>query len=252
MKREKICRAAKWFFMLPGVLIVANAITATLLSNIHVGILLTFFLGFACLLCGFFFRYIMRFVPKWLLCLFAAGILLVVVFVLFLFLYGSADSDAYTEDAVIVLGAGIRGEELSDNLKNRLDCAIAYHAKNPAAVIVVSGGQGPQEDITEALAMERYLLANGIPKQQIIKEEKATSTAENFRFSKALLEQKFNAPYSFAFITSDYHVYRAKNIARLTGFYTINHYHNTTPWYMILPNGLRECLAVMKLWVLGT
>lgn len=248
MKNLKMYIAVKCLYIFSGIVLTTNAIIASLYSNIHLGILLTYVLGLLFLLCGIFLRHI----PKWTLWLFAAGTAVVAAFVLFLFLYGNADSKTYTEDAVIILGAGIQGKEVSDNLKNRLDCAIAYHTENPDTVIIVSGGQGPQEDITEALAMERYLLANGIPEQQIIKEEKATSTAENFRFSKALLDQKLRVSYSVAFITSDYHVFRAEKIARLAGFDTINHYHNTTPWYMILPNGLRECLAVVKLWVLGS
>ena len=42
--------------------------------------------------------------------------------------------------------------------------------RNYKAIIIVSGGQGPQEDITEALAMERYLKNKGIPQERIIKK----------------------------------------------------------------------------------
>ncbi len=46
----------------------------------------------------------------------------------------------------------------------RLEAAIAYYERNPKVLLVVSGGQGPQEDISEALAMERYLIERGIPR----------------------------------------------------------------------------------------
>ena len=102
--------------------------------------------------------------------------------------FGFTDTVTYKEDAVIVLGAGLRGENLSLILRNRLDAAVEYYNENPEAVIVVSGGQGPDEDIPEAEAMERYLYEQGVPLNKIIKEDKSTSTEENFKFSKELLE----------------------------------------------------------------
>ncbi|NCU26351.1 YdcF family protein [Candidatus Nomurabacteria bacterium] len=65
---------------------------------------------------------------------------------------------------------------ISPKLAKRLEAAIRYHTNNPDAMIVVCGGKGDQEDITEALAMERYLLSEGIPGDIIIREEKSTST----------------------------------------------------------------------------
>lgn len=73
----------------------------------------------------------------------------------FIAIYGKVDNVIYKEDAVIVLGCGIRGKNVSAILSYRLDKAVEYYRKNQNAVIVVSGGQGPQEEITEAEAMER-------------------------------------------------------------------------------------------------
>ena len=61
----------------------------------------------------------------------------------FLGIYGQHDNVTYQEDAVIVLGAGLRGDQVSLTLAQRLDAAIAYHEKNPRSVIVVSGDRGP-------------------------------------------------------------------------------------------------------------
>ena len=130
--------------------------------------------------------------PKWLIGFYYFGMMLIAIVIPVMFISGGTDNITYKEDAIIVLGAAVRGEEISGALQKRLDVAIEYYQKNPDVVIVVTGGQGPQEDITEALAMERYLLANGIPKEKIIKEEKATSTYENFKFSKVLLNEYFS------------------------------------------------------------
>ena len=111
-----------------------------------------------------------------------------VAIVSFIAVYGQYDNADYNEDAVIVLGAGINGDKVTYPLKVRLDKAIEYHKLNPDALIVVTGGQGFQETVTEAYAMEKYLVQNGVEASKIIKEEKATSTNENMRFSKKLLK----------------------------------------------------------------
>ena len=119
---------------------------------------------------GVFYRFFIKKLPKWLIGLYYFGMTLIAVIIPVMFISGGTDNVTYQEDAIIVLGAAVRGEEISGALQKRLDVAIEYYQKNPDVVIVVTGGQGPQEDITEALAMERYLLANGIPKEKIIED----------------------------------------------------------------------------------
>jgi len=74
-------------------------------------------------------------------------------------------------DYLVILGAGLRGEVPSMALYQRLYASLEYIEINPKVKIVVSGGQGPGESITEALAMERFLINHGVAKEQIIKEE---------------------------------------------------------------------------------
>lgn len=102
------------------------------------------------------------------------GGILCVLFNMNMGVYGVRDTVTYEEQAVIVLGAGIKGNQVSRTLQLRLDKTIEYAQKNPNALIVVSGGQGPQETVTEACAMEKYLLENGIRAERILKEEQAT------------------------------------------------------------------------------
>lgn len=87
---------------------------------------------------------------------------------------------------MIVLGAGLRGERVTDLLARRLDAAYDYHLENPNAVIVVTGGQGPGEDIPEARAMKAYLVEKGVPEKQILEEASSTSTEENFCFAREI------------------------------------------------------------------
>lgn len=238
-------------FITVGILLFINAIGVFVMSNMNIGLILTFVLGIIFILYGIFLEGIVRTIPKWIKAVFFTGVTVVSGFVCFLFVYGNVDNATYGEDAVIVLGCGVKGEEPTESLKNRLECVIDYHYKNPNALIVLSGGQGEQEDITEALAMEKYLLERGIQQDIIIKEEQSTNTYENFIYSKQLLDEYFQGSYTVAYITNDYHIFRAGNISCRVGYEDATHCSAGTPWYMVISSGVRECVGVMKFVVLG-
>lgn len=159
--------------------------------------------------------------------------------------YGLADTVDHTEDALIVLGAAVHGREVSPALAARLDVAVGYHQRNPDALIVVSGAQGPQEDVPEAVAMRDYLLARGVPDDRIVGEDRATSTAENFAFSVALLDARLAPGYRVGFVTSEFHVWRASATAARAGLAT-THLHSATRWYVWPASYLREVVAVAQ------
>lgn len=239
------------FFAVFGAYSLFNGIIISMTSNLNLGNILTLLLGIVLLFVGVFWKKLNIKSPKWLKIAFFLLVAIVLVFSSSLYFYGKSDNAAYDEDAVIVLGAGLRGERPSSTLKGRLNAAIEYHKKNPNAVIVVSGGQGHDEDISESLAMERYLVSYGVPQNKIIKEEKSTSTYENFKFSKEILDGLLGNDYKIAYITNDYHVFRAGRIAQNAGFENITHIHSDTIWHSVLPGVLRECVGVMKYFVLG-
>jgi len=217
-------------------------------ANFHFGVIALGLFSSAVLAYGVFWHRLGRI--RWLRMAFIGVCFILILFSGFLAVYGRQDNAQHNEDAVIILGAGIRGEQVSLSLAQRLDQAVEYHKKNPRAVLIVSGGKGSQERITEALAMERYLIANGVPAEQIFKEEKSVSTYENFLFSGELLKKIFPQGCSTVFITSDFHVYRAEKTAQAIGI-TVRHIGANTVWYTIPVNYLREMLAVIKTWVLS-
>ena len=167
----------------------------------------------------------------------------------FIFAYGSADNADFTEDAVIVLGAGVRGDRVTYILQKRLDAALEYHAKNPDALIAVTGGQGPQESVTEGSAMRKYLLSKGVTDDKIITEERAASTSENMKFTKPLLDERLGSDYSAVVVTNAFHIYRGTSIAHKEGFESVRHLRGGIEWYNVVPCYLRESLAVLKMWV---
>ena len=233
-----------------GIVLTINGLLLFLRTNFNLGNFLTLGLGAFLLLYGIRFDWVKEKFPKWLKVIIALVLSSVVLLASFLFLYGLNDNTDYKEDAIIVLGAAVQGDTPSLALADRLDSAVEYYNKNTNALIVVSGGKGPQENVTEAYAMEKYLTKKGVPNDKIIKEEKATSTYENFKFSMEILDSMFEDDYKVAFVTNEYHIYRASGIAKRVGYSDITHIHSGTRWYSVVTGTLRECLAVLKFWIL--
>lgn len=82
-----------------------------------------------------------------------------------------------------MLGAGLNGDKPSAVLEMRLEKARLYLQEHPQTVVIVSGGQGPTEPVSEAESMKNWLMEKGIPNSRIIMEDKSTTTAENIRYS---------------------------------------------------------------------
>ena len=122
-----------------------------------------------------------------------------------------ADESDAPVSAVIVLGAGVNGETPSLTLRTRIDAAAAYLEEHPDVPVVLSGGQGPGEAITEAECMRRALVRRGADENRLYPEERSTSTQENLRYSRAILEELGVDPAQrVAIVTSDFHLCRAR------------------------------------------
>ena len=238
-------------FALSGLFCLFNGTIISMTSNLNLGNILTFLLGVVLLAVSGVWNKLKEYAPRWLKAAFFTILAVVFAFSSILYFYGKNDNVTHDENAVIVLGAGLRGSRPSSTLKGRLNSAFEYHKENPDALIVVSGGQGHDEDISEALAMEQYLVNLGVPKDIIIKEEKSTSTYENFVFSKKILDACLGKNYKIAYISNEYHVFRAGRIAADAGFENTTHIHSDTIWHSVLPGVLRECIGVMKYFILG-
>lgn len=127
---------------------------------------------------------------------------------------GKSDAEV-SADYLIVLGAAIEGETITPVLQARLDAGATYLQKYPDTKVVVSGGQGKGEDITEAEAMRRYLIAIGIDESRILFEPDATSTMENFKLGKKLIEQSTGQSLTeVVFVSNSFHIFRSKMLAR--------------------------------------
>lgn len=180
-----------------------------------------------------------------ILCLFGLWLVSFIVVTAVIFTSAITDRDQKV-DCVFVLGAGLKGDKPTLVLLERLNYTLDYYEDNPEIKIIVSGGQGPGETVTEAEGMKRYLVENGIPENIVLKEEAATSTYENMVYSKKLYERTFGKRLQkVMLITNDFHMFRSKLLAKRVGLtpYGIS---SVTPWY-IYPNVcLREYFAMFK------
>lgn len=162
-------------------------------------------------------------------------------------------------DYVIVLGGKLYGEVPSNSLKNRIMVAVKYLLENKDTKVVVTGGKGPGEKITEAKAMEKELIKNGINQKRIIVEDKSRNTVQNFKYS--LLKIKEDKSFDISkkkkimIVTNDYHMYRAKKIARATGLekegFEIYGLPAKTPIIAAPKAYFREFLSNVKFWIFG-
>ncbi len=244
--RKFLLKALKIIFTILGAVITVNAVALFFVSNLNIGVFLTLLLGIFILSATLLPKKALKKIPRFIKTALVVCVCLAMAFASFLVIYGSVDTADHKEDAVIVLGAAVHGKTPSLTLKKRLDCAAAYHRENPDALIVVSGGRGMQEDITEAEAMESYLLDCGVTADKILREDAADSTYKNFTLSKEILDGKLGEEYSVAFITNEYHIFRAGKIATQSGLVGATHIHSNTNLSYLIAGAARECLAVLK------
>jgi uncharacterized SAM-binding protein YcdF (DUF218 family) len=152
----------------------------------------------------------------------AVGVLVLLGLLLFACMEGLIASRMFAKgekdlDYLLVLGAQVRGDVVSQALEDRLVAARDYLEENPETKAVLSGGQGTGENISEAQAMYDWLTAQGIDKERLIMEARSTSTWENMTFSKALLPEDAGE-IRVGIVTNNFHVYRGVKLAKACGF----------------------------------
>lgn len=198
-----------------------------------------------------------HFLPQWMASLFAIVPMILIYFaiVFYNFLTISIiyqfNRPKYTQDYIIVLGAGlIEGKRVPPLLGNRIEKAIRFYnkqkektAKTPK--LVMSGGKGDDEHLAEGLAMKQYAVEKGIPEADILVEANSVNTLENMRFSKEVMEEDFGGNgYQAIFTTNNFHLFRAGLFARQADL-KANGIGAKTAFYF-LPNAfLREFAAIL-------
>ena len=237
-----------------GALIIINMLYLSVTSKINFGIFTAFCAGLLLLLLGIFYYKIQQITRRGILKVLKIVVCIGLVFSLsvmcFLFYAGKKNTADYTEDAIIVLGNSINDSKPSKTLIYRLDAALEYAQKNENAIIVVAGGLGKREQLTEARVMADYLIQRGISENRILLEDKSTDTYENFKFSKIILDEYFDDEYKITFTTNEFHIYRSLKNAQRNGF-ECTYIGTKLGLDTIVSNYIREFAAVMRLWLLN-
>ena len=149
-------------------------------------------------------------------------------------------------DYVIVLGAGVNGTTPSKPLAKRIEEGYIYMSDNPDTLLIASGGKGMMESISEAECIKNELVKLGIDESRIILEDRSTSTIENLKFSKEIINDD---KCRVGIITNSFHEYRAGLIAREAGYEDMY----SVPAATLFPVGihymLREFFGVVRLWM---
>lgn len=181
-----------------------------------------------------------------LLVLCAAGVFLLVEGNIY---FAGKDKASDNADYVIILGAQVKGKTVSRALKNRLDTACEYLKKNTKATVIVSGGQGRGEEISEALAMKNYLESKGINGERILQEDRSANTYENLKNSKKLIDSRGDLKESsgkIVIVTNKFHVYRATSLARAQGMKEVQGLGAPNGYILTLHYYVREFFGVVK------
>ncbi len=148
------------------------------------------------------------------------GIILIVVIILALIcfivpliaVFAGSHSDIEGEPSVmIVFGYKLDGGEMQSLLKCRLDTATEYLSEHPNMTVIVSGGKGDGEHMSEAQCMYDYLVAQGIDEGRILKEDASATTVENIRFCLELIEERgIDATKGILLVSNEFHLARIR------------------------------------------
>lgn len=181
------------------------------------------------------------------------GVIVAAGFIIFLNIEGLIVSGFFEKgeenlDYVIVLGAQMKENGPSSTLKARLDRAIDYLEENPNTKVIVSGGQGSDEIISEAEGMKNYLVQKGIAEERILMEDNSVNTNQNLKFSSEYINIEED---TVGIVTSNFHIYRSVRLAKKQGYENVCGIAAKSHKFLLPANMLREFVCIVYYGVTG-
>lgn len=254
--------ALRILLTISGVIVAAECLWLMRSNKINFGTLLPFLIAIVLIVHGLFWQPIYAFMSQstvlsiiWY-ALWALFVLWLISFIIFGYILSQKihQSKQYNPDvvAIIVLGAGIVNGKPTPALVQRLDTAAELSKVQPKALIVTSGGIGPNREHSEAEVMATYLQeAHSIAPEKIKQEGKSTTTEENLKYTKVILTaQNISLAAPIAIVTNDFHIIRAAAIARRQGYQQPVATPSPTPLSMRYNAWFREYFAFINGWLL--
>lgn len=188
----------------------------------------------------------------------AMTVLLMIGFALFLTaeipVLRRAHSDADTAAPyLLVCGAGVNGGAASRSLVDRLEQTLVWLDATPEGIAVLSGSQGPDEELSEAQVMFDWLRDRGADSGRLILEEQADSSYENIRNTLALIASEGGDPTGrLAILSSEYHLCRLCRMAESLGCEPAAVAAPTSRPSLFVNYAIREAFALWKFWIFGS
>ena len=238
--------------ILQGLLILAGILLAGVfaaplsVSAVNAGSVIGLALGAGLILYGLLMKRLPRGVCRMvdiLLCV-CALFFVVMGFVIF----SGASRKPRQEGTLVVLGCRVRGSVPSLMLRSRIDAAAEYLKEHPQAKAVCTGGQGSGEELSEGACIRRELIALGIAEDRLYLEEQSTSTSENLKYAKEIIDREGLDPH-LIIVSNEFHLYRALHMAGRLGL-SAESVPAGTKAYLLPTYFVRESLAIVKEWIL--
>ena len=144
------------------------------------------------------------------LVLFAAGVAYTIA--LAAVLVTSQNDQRRPADAIVVLGAAQYNGRPSPVLRARLDHALALYREGYAPIIVVTGGVGLGDTISEAIVGQRYLVAQQVPAEAVVAQPVGRSTRTSMTAVGVWLGQR--GLRRVLLVSDPFHMFRLRLEAR--------------------------------------
>lgn len=171
------------------------------------------------------------------------AVCLILALVISIFMLKEINDKPSGNSTMVVLGCQVKESGASLMLRKRLDTAFDYLSEHEDMKVIVSGGKGADEPMSEAECMFDYLVSKGISPDRIYIEDKSVNTAENIEFSQKIIEREGLCP-DITIVTDGYHQLRADIFARERGLRAYN-IPAPTSWYLVPTYWVREWFGII-------
>ncbi len=159
---------------------------------------------------------------------------------------GMTSKPSADADYIIVLGAQIKGERITKPLAKRLEAAYDYAMENEKVMIIVSGGKGDGEDISEAEAMKKYLIEKGISNDRILMEDESRNTYQNIKYSYEIICERNDEKANVLICSNNFHIFRAVKLGQSAGIENVEGLAAESDNRLLLSYMVRECVGLLK------
>ena len=116
---------------------------------------------------------------------------------------------------ILLPGSALIKDKVQPVFRSRLDRCISLLSTNHAQKILLLGGLGSGNTVTEAAAGAQYLKLNGVSSHEIEIEDKSLHTLENFQYANQLIPSEHRN--SLVLVSSRSHLHRCQVFANDIG-----------------------------------